>query len=158
MRLAIWFRQAFRRFRLYLQRLSLDSPRFEKSNRLLLIVSKDHQPNWSGQRLKIIRRDRHRCRGCDRTGEEVVLEIHQIQPGASDPTEMVALCPNCRNLASVLGLTGTHIPDFLRLLWRHLHHSTPTTSPQPLLESSVGSRDRSLGETAYQTLRHKISG
>ncbi len=72
--------------------------------------------------MKIVRRDRYRCRGCDRKGDEVTLEIHQIFPGASEVSEMLALCTNCRAVASAFQLAGTDVPDLLRQLWRHLHH------------------------------------
>ena len=71
--------------------------------------------------MKIVRRDRYRCRGCDRRGDEVTLEIHQIRPGASDMSGMLALCPRCRQLARAFQLSGDHIPDFLLQLSRHLH-------------------------------------
>jgi hypothetical protein len=160
----IRFRQAARSFRSSLQRLRRASPGSEEINRPLLVIAKNSRPNWSGLRLKVIRRDRFRCRGCDRPGDEVTLEIHQIQPGASDVAGVLALCPNCRELANARGLSGIHIPDFLRQLWCHLHHSVPRTDPTlTLLESTVEDvllqqcRERLLGETPYQTLRHRIS-
>lgn len=77
----------------------------------------------SKQRLQIIRRDRSRCRGCDRKGDEITLEVYPIHPEAHDLHELLALCTNCRAIAKDRHIASNHIPDFLRHLWRHLHHS-----------------------------------
>ncbi len=122
MEFTIRLRQAVQMFR-FLPQLRLAS----QCNRLGPAI--DSQVNWSGQRMKVVRRDRYRCRGCDRRGDEVTLEIHEICPGASDIAGMLALCPNCRELANAFHLSGAHIPDFLRQLWRHLHHSTSNMGP-----------------------------
>src|SRR6185437_3940647 len=104
--------------------------------RPFLIADKGRRTKWSGQRLKVVRRDRYRCRGCDRRGDEVTLDVHLINPEASSIDAMLSLCPNCREMATTLKLSGDRIPDFLRQLWRLLHHSGGTISPH---QASVGS-------------------
>lgn len=158
MEFTIRFRQAAQMFGL-LQRLRRGS----QGKRPSLVI--DSPLSWSGQRMKVVRRDRYRCRGCDRRGDEVTLEIHQICPGASDIAGMLALCPNCRELANTFQLSGDHIPDFLRHLWRHLHHSTPNASPTRTIAEGVGaevlsqqSQDRSRNEVPYQTLLARREG
>ena len=158
MEFTIRLRQAVQMFR-FLQRPRLDS----HCDRSGLVI--DSPLSWSGQRMKVVRRDRYRCRSCDRRGDEVTLEIHQICPGASDITGMLTLCPNCRELANAFQLSGTHIPDFLRQLWRHLHHSTPNMGPLQTITAgadtevlSQQSQDRFRNEMPYQTLRHGTSG
>jgi hypothetical protein len=155
MEFTIRFRQAAQMFGL-LQRLRLGS----QGNRSSLVI--DSPLSRSGQRMKVVRRDRYRCRGCDRRGDEVTLEIHQICPGASEIAGMLALCPNCRELANAFQLSAAHIPDFLRQLWRQLHHSTgpiQTITAGAVAEvSSQPSQDRFRNEMPYQTLRHGTSG
>lgn len=90
----------------------------------VMTVSKDGRTNGQQQKLKIIRRDRYRCRGCDTRGDEVSLGVHPIQRELLNVVEMLALCPNCRELANANGLSGIDIPDFLRHLWHHLYHSS----------------------------------
>ncbi len=158
MEFTIRFRQAAQMLRLF-ERLRLGS----QCNRPNPAI--DSRLNWSGQRMKVVRRDRYRCRGCDRRGDEVTLEIHQICPGASDMAGMLALCPNCRELANAFQLSGDHIPDFLRQLWRHLHHSVPQRGKvQVLAKDAVAgvplqqSQGSFRNETPYQALRHGTSG
>ncbi len=157
MKFPIRLRQAVQMFR-FLPQLRLAS----QCNRPSPAI--DNRVSWSGRRMKVVRRDRYRCRGCDRRGDEVTLEIHQICPGASDTAGMLALCPNCLELANAFQLSGAHIPDFLRQLWRHLHHSVPNMGPtrshaegavaEVQLQQFQGFRN----ETTYQTLRHGTSG
>lgn len=158
MEFTIRLREVSQMFR-FLQRLGLSS----QCNRPALLT--DSRLSWSVQRMKVVRRDRYRCRGCDRRGDEVTLEIHQICPGASDISAMLALCPNCRELANAFHLSGAHVPDFLRQLWRHLHHSTSNAGPTQTTAEGAGgevssqpSQDRFRNEMPYQTLRHGTSG
>lgn len=132
--------------------------------RPFLIADNGRRSNWSGQRLKVVRRDRYRCRGCDRKGDEVTLDVHLIHPEASSIDAMLSLCPNCLELASTLKLSGNHIPDFLRQLWRLLHHSGIRISPrQTSAESIAGdaslqsAKKQALNETRYQTLQQRMS-
>jgi hypothetical protein len=112
-------------------------------------------------RMKVVRQDRYRCRGCDRKGDEVTLEVHRIHPDASDIDGMLALCTNCRELADTFHLSSDGIPDFLRRLWFHLHHSAHKLPPSrvPALDSAVErpsrqSQENVHSEMSYQALRH----
>lgn len=132
-------------------------------SRPFLIADQDRRTNWSGQRLKVVRRDRYRCRGCDRKGDEVTLDIHLIRPQASDINAMLALCPNCRGLANRLKLSCDHIPDFLRQLWCNFH-SAPKLIPLQVSvasmadDASLQQRKRdSLAERQYQPLWQRMS-
>lgn len=101
----------------------------------VVTVRKEGRSNGQQQKLKIIRRDRYRCRGCDKRGDERSLRVHPIRPELQNGAGMLALCPNCRELASANGLDGIDIPDFLRHLWRHLYHS----SSKPIIpEKAIG--------------------
>jgi len=93
-------------------------------DRRVVVANKDDRSDWQQQKLKIIRRDRYRCRGCDKRGDEMSLGVYPIQPELLDVVEMLALCPNCQGLANATGLSGIDIPDFLRQLWRHVYHSS----------------------------------
>jgi 5-methylcytosine-specific restriction endonuclease McrA len=55
--------------------------------------------NASKLRLEVLRRDRYRCRNCNRMGDEITLEVRQICPRASTIEEMLTLCVHCRSLA-----------------------------------------------------------
>jgi hypothetical protein len=106
---------------------------FAQINRQVVTVRKEGRSNGQQQKLKIIRRDRYRCRGCDKRGDERSLRVHPIQPELLDAAGMLALCPNCQGLANANGLTGIDIPDFLRHLWRHLYHS----SSKPIISENA---------------------
>jgi hypothetical protein len=121
--------------------------------------------SWTRLRMKVVRRDRYRCRGCDRRGDEVTLEVHRIYPDASDIDGMLALCTNCRELAKTFHLRSDHIPDFLRQLWFHLHHSAHGLAPSrvPTLDSAIPrpmrqSQENVRSEMSYQALRHSAGG
>lgn len=116
---AIRFRQTAHSVHLSLQRLLVVSHSRDSCAMSSTIRSR--------QRWQVVRRDRSRCRGCDRTGDEVTLEVHPIGPGVSEIDGLLALCPGCRALANASQLKGSSISDFLRQLWRHLHHSAPET-------------------------------
>jgi hypothetical protein len=89
--------------------------------RPFLVEPKETSHTWLRIRSRVLRRDRRRCRGCDRKKGEVTLKIHQIRPGAIQVGDALTLCLSCRALAKNLELKGVDIPDFLRHLWRHLH-------------------------------------
>ena len=80
---------------------------------------------WSRLRMRVLCRDHFRCRGCDRKGDEITICIHLIESGGCDLDAMLTLCTQCEHLANEMKLQGASIPDFLRLLWRHLHHPEP---------------------------------
>jgi hypothetical protein len=119
MALAIRFRQAAHSVHLSVQELLVASRSRASCDVRSAICSR--------QRWQVVRRDHSRCRGCDRKGDEVTLEIHPIGPGVSEIDGLLALCPSCRALANAFQLESSNITDFLRQLWRHLHHSTPET-------------------------------
>src|ERR1700723_439944 len=75
-------------------------------DRRVVVANRDDRSDWQQQKLKIIRRDRYRCRGCDKRGDEVSLGLHPIQPEFSNGTRMLALCANCQRLANANGLKG----------------------------------------------------
>jgi hypothetical protein len=79
------------------------------------------QSEWSRLRMRTLRRDRSRCRGCDVKGDEITLRVHSIRSGMSHPDALLTLCIKCLDLATEKRLQGVTIPDFLRHLWRHLH-------------------------------------
>jgi hypothetical protein len=124
MALAIRFRQTAHSVHLSVRRLLVASHSRDSCDVRSTICSR--------QRWQVVRRDHSRCRGCDRKGDEVTLEVHPIGPGASEIDGLLALCPSCRALANAFQLKGANITDFLRQLWRHLHHSAPETPGERL--------------------------
>jgi hypothetical protein len=98
----------------------------QQSRRPILIGCKEFQCNLPRLRMRVLHRDRSRCRGCDRKGDEATLCIHLIKPDASGIDTMVTLCLKCSDLAMENGMESDTIPHFLRHLWCHLHHPEKT--------------------------------
>jgi hypothetical protein len=90
-------------------------------DRPFLVETKDTPDTCVRMWYRVLGRDRYRCRGCDKKGKEVSLNIHQITTGSSHVDGVLTLCISCQALANNLELKGVDIPDFLRQLWRHLH-------------------------------------
>jgi 5-methylcytosine-specific restriction endonuclease McrA len=82
---------------------------------------KRDRQHQSKTRLRVLRRDHYRCRGCDKTGDEVTLEIYQLQPHSFDPEDLITVCTPCQTLIERLRLSADQIPDLLRQLWAHLY-------------------------------------
>lgn len=68
-------------------------------------------------RMKTIRRDRSRCRCCDRKGDEVILEVVAICCNNIRLDMLLSLCPACIDLAKSLNPKVASIPEFLKILW-----------------------------------------
>jgi hypothetical protein len=96
------------------------------TDRLFLVEAGDAPRSWLKIRLRVLRRDRFRCRGCDKKGEDIPLTVHQIAPGPYLVDETLTLCLRCRSLAKTLELKGIDIPDFLRQLWFCLYRPVET--------------------------------
>jgi 5-methylcytosine-specific restriction endonuclease McrA len=117
----------------------------------------------SQTRLRVLRRDHYRCRGCDKTGDEVTLEIHQIQSDSFDPEGLITLCTTCQALVERWRLSADQIPDLLRQLWAHLY---PRRGYNAAVETKIiRSSDYRLlveNKTSYAraplTSRNEISG
>jgi hypothetical protein len=112
----------------------------QQSRRPILIGRKELQSNWPRLRMRVLHRDRSRCRGCDKKGDEVTLCIHLIRPDASGMDAIVTLCIKCSDLAIENRLEGDVIPDFLRHLWFHLHHPEKTLGPSPTVSRPMERR------------------
>jgi hypothetical protein len=115
-------------FRLYLSQLAFRSN--PQGPFLLEEEEMDAPQIWLRMRLQMLRRDRFRCRACDRQNGEVLLTIHSIRPGLSQTDELLTLCTSCRSLAKHLELNGVDALDFLRELWRHLYRPVMPTSAE----------------------------
>lgn len=76
---------------------------------------------WTRLQMRVVRRDRHRCRGCDKNGDEVTLGVCPISRDLLAAGEMVTLCTRCHDLVIDAELSADSIPDFLRRLWYYLH-------------------------------------
>jgi len=81
--------------------------------RRLFAEKKEHPCEWSRVRMRVLRRDRYRCLGCNAPGDEVTLHVDPIQPAACDVEAMVTLCARCHNLAADLMLSGASNSEFL---------------------------------------------
>jgi hypothetical protein len=106
---------------------------------------KELECKWSRLRMRALSRDRSRCRGCDTKGDEVTLRIHPIRRDASDLNGLVTLCVKCGDLANNQKLEGSSIPEFLRHLWRHIHHRgqpMQTIQSDPVHTGEVVAREK----------------
>jgi hypothetical protein len=96
-------------------------------------------------RLRILRRDRYRCRGCDKSGDEITLTLHQIQPETSTLEEVLTLCTRCQDLAAQRNLNANYVSEFLRQLWCQLYPAMAT-------EVQMESKPYELGRTPEDTM------
>jgi hypothetical protein len=108
--------------------LSPNSSLSQVTSRRFLMKAGPEASNRSRLRAQVLRRDRYRCRGCDKKGDEITLAIHGIEPNVAEAESMVTLCMNCQALARTHKLKGHSLPEFLRRLWYCLHHPAPIVS------------------------------
>lgn len=125
MEFAFGFRFSQRRFRmsfLTFTPLSIISPPRHSD-----VQSRDwmEQREASNRRRRVLRRDRYRCRGCDRDEREVTIGVHVINSDASDVQDMLTLCRGCFAIVSQTKIVASHAPEFLRKLWTILHSHEP---------------------------------
>lgn len=103
-------------------RLSLPTSLFTLDpHQALLKRHKYLRRKQSQLRLKVLRRDRYRCRGCDKKGDEVTLGIHQLHRDGSKSDDFLTFCAPCQDLVRKLDLGTYPLHDVLRLLWGHLY-------------------------------------
>ena len=121
----------------------------QQSRRPILIGRKELQSNWPRLRMRVLHRDRSRCRACDKKGDEVTLCIHLIRPDASGMDAIVTLCIKCSDLAIENRLEGDVIPHFLRHIWCHLHHPEKTLDSLPTVSGPV---TRSFAKTVDRVI------
>jgi hypothetical protein len=95
-------------------------------------------PSWT--RLRVLRRDRYRCRGCGEQGDEITLGIQPIHPAASSADEILTLCARCQNLVNRCNIAARDGSGFLPQLWRQLDSARATQSPVPSNEERAVSR------------------
>lgn len=95
--------------------------------------------NPSRMRLQVLQRDRYRCRGCNRTGDEITLEVRQIRPGATGVDEMVTLCTPCRHLVEQWNIAASSGPEFLLQLWNHAGRWQQGDAPKLIFAAYVRS-------------------
>jgi len=84
-----------------------------------------NQRETSNRRRYVLRRDRYRCRGCDRDEREVTIAVHPIHPDTEDERDMLTLCRACFAIVSQKKIVASRVPEFLRKLWRVLHSHDP---------------------------------
>ncbi len=121
MEFAFGFRSSQRRFR-------MSFLTFTPISIISLPGSGDVQPtDWASQRetsnlrRRVLRRDRYRCRGCDRDEREVTVAVHLVNPDAEDEQDMLTLCRRCFAIVGETKIAASHTPEFLRKLWTVLH-------------------------------------
>jgi 5-methylcytosine-specific restriction endonuclease McrA len=89
--------------------------------------------HFAGLREQVLKRDQHRCRGCQAGSIDTALAVHHRQPGSSSLELLVTLCPACHAVVERTQVLFRDVPELLRVLWRELH---PAASEQmPLFAS-----------------------
>jgi hypothetical protein len=79
---------------------------------------------WSKLRIRVLRRDHYRCRACDTKGDEITLLIYCVHPDVISMDGFLTLCFSCKTAAKFHAIEVQNIPQFLQVLWRHLHNAT----------------------------------
>jgi hypothetical protein len=114
------------------------SPILFKAFRSLMRQEMDTpEQQLSKVRVEVLRRDRYRCRGCDRAGDEITLSIYRLEEGLLQSDRTLSLCARCHEVATDKGLTGQSLPNFLRNLWRHRLPEQDKGPRNPSLRSGV---------------------
>lgn len=97
------------------------------------VSSSQQNPSPSKLRIRVLRRDRYRCRACDRKGDEITLCVYSMHPYGSDVDECLALCSGCVTIAKSVAVEAESIPELLRILWHRLH--SPRSTPAHFLNA-----------------------
>ncbi len=87
----------------------------------VLAEDREDQREVSKRRYRVLRRDRYRCRGCDRDGQEVTVAVHLIHPAAKEEQEMLTLCRDCFGVVNQKKIVAARTSEFLRKLWAVLY-------------------------------------
>jgi hypothetical protein len=115
--------------------ISLFGPQLDRRS---LTEIRDSHSIQSKIRLRILRRDHYRCRGCDMSGDEITLTLRQIHPAASRSEEVLTLCTRCQDLAAQRNLNANQVSEFLRQLWCQLY---PAMATEVQMESTTDELD-----------------
>ncbi|QHS50421.1 hypothetical protein [Edaphobacter sp. 12200R-103] len=75
----------------------------------------------SNRRQRVLRRDRYRCRGCDKDERDVTVAVHLINPDVTEEEHMLTLCKNCFAIVNRRRIIASRTPEFLLKLWAVLH-------------------------------------
>lgn len=105
--------------------LSSSIPQIRQS---LHVEQREALGNPSKVRHYVLRRDHSRCRGCNRMGDEITLEVRRVRPDASDIEDMLTLCVRCRRIAEQCNIAARNCGEFLYLLGRYLDPWAGTAS------------------------------
>jgi hypothetical protein len=91
----------------------------------------DVASNLSWMRLRVLRRDRYRCRGCGEKGDEITLGLQPIHPHPSNADEILTLCARCQDFVKRWNIKGRDRSGFLQQFRRYFHCSMDPQSPAP---------------------------
>lgn len=121
MEFAFGFRFSQRRFRMSLltfDPISILSPARHSDVQLREWAN---QREFSNQRLRVLRRDRYRCRGCDKDERDGTVAVHLIHPDVTEEQQMLTLCKNCFAIVNRRKIIASRTSEFLLKLWTVLH-------------------------------------
>jgi hypothetical protein len=80
-----------------------------------------NQREISNCRRRVLRRDRYRCRGCDKDERDVTVAVHLINPDVTEEQHMLTLCKNCFAIVNRRKIIASRTSEFLLKLWAVLH-------------------------------------
>jgi hypothetical protein len=113
-----------------------------------------HDFHWL--RMRVLRRDRYRCRACDRQGDEITLCVYPIRSLRSHAETMVTLCAGCQRLLENLRLNGRLNAVFVfrrgrnTRFYAQIYSDDPTHCPP--MKGSSGSRRVSNDSSVQPTV------
>lgn len=81
----------------------------------------ENQREISNRRRRVLRRDRYRCRGCDKDERDVTVAVHLINPDVTEEQHMLTLCRNCFAIVNRRKIIASRTSEFLLKLWAVLH-------------------------------------
>jgi hypothetical protein len=113
-----------------------------------------HDFHWL--RMRALRRDRYRCRACDKKGDEITLCVYPIRSLRSHAETMVTLCAGCQSLLENLRLNGRLNAVFVFRRGRNTRFYAQIYSDDPThrlpMKGSSGSREVSNDSSVQPTV------
>jgi hypothetical protein len=113
-----------------------------------------HDFHWL--RMRVLRRDRYRCRACDRKGDEITLCVYPIRSLRSHSETMVTLCAGCQRLLENLRLNARLNAVFVFRRGRNTRFYAQIYSDDPThrlpMKGSSGSRGASNDSSVQPTV------
>lgn len=80
------------------------------------LIDRPRDSSWPRMRMKVLHRDRYRCRHCGSPGDEITLQVCLIQVDGQRAGEAVTLCARCQTRCDA----ARAYPDAFSTPWRSI--------------------------------------